>query len=398
MVAHRESGRQKAVDLFRKTFGSEPSVIVEAPGRINIIGEHTDYNDGFVLPIAIDRWLFVAAKGASTDRVHIYAADFDEADLFSIREIVRKEEGDWRNYARGVAAQLKEEGVELKGLQALIVSQIAIGAGLSSSAALEAALALAFLEVSDRSLDPLRLALLCQRAEHQFAGVHCGIMDQMATLLSLTGHALLIDCQSLTTQQVPLPDQVTFLVADTGKPRALAASEYNIRRSQCQEAVQHLSQLLGKPLRSLRYVSLEDINRHFFDLPDPVGRRARHVVTENQRVLDFVSALKANDLKLAGSLLLQSHQSLRDDYEVSCPELDAMVEAIMSCDGAYGARLTGAGFGGACITMVDATKAPTVQEESLTRYRNRLRSSPYQPHTFLVRPVGGASVVRLSET
>lgn len=387
---------QRAVEKFRQVFGGEPEIVTFAPGRVNLIGEHTDYNEGFVLPIAVDLQLFVAARSRDDRSVRIFAADLDDYDEFSLDNLVRDEGANWRNYPRGVAWAIQQNGIELKGVDAVVASDIPIGAGLSSSAAIEVGFALTFLHFVGADVSRPTLAQWCQLAEHKFAGVQCGIMDQMIALLGKRNHALLIDCRDLSHQLVPLPKGIAFVVADTGVPRTLAASEYNIRRQQCEEAVQWLSKLLERPIRSLRDVTLEELGQVYNEMPDPIRRRARHVVTENNRVLAFQQAMREGALKRAGSLLLASHASLRDDYEVSCRELDAMVKALMSIEGVFGARLTGAGFGGACLAMVREDAVERVLEEAPGKYKAMLEDGSPEPNFFAVRPSDGASVQKLA--
>lgn len=387
--------RQQATERFQETFGTSPTIIATAPGRVNLIGEHTDYNEGFVLPIAVDQTLCVAARRRNDRTVRIVAADLNEADEFCLDDLRRDEHANWRNYPRSVAWVLKQNGIDLAGMDAVIASDIPIGAGLSSSAAIEVATALAFLHFAGAEVDRKVLAQRCQRAENEFVGVQCGIMDQMIALLGKARHALLLDCRDLSHQLVPLPNGIVFIVADTGKPRTLAASEYNIRRQQCDEAVGLLSQLLGRPIKSLRDVDNDEVEVLFEQLPDPVRRRARHVTAENNRVLAFVRALRDGDIRRAGALLLASHASLRDDYEVSCPELDAMVKALMTIGGVFGARLTGAGFGGACIAMVREDAVEQVINETPKRYAEELGSNAPTPTLFAVQPADGAQVTEI---
>jgi len=391
----KASSLQRAVEVFRASFGASPEIVMVAPGRVNLIGEHTDYNEGFVLPIAVDRYLCVAARGRSDRTVKIVAADFNDSDEFGLDNVQRDEQANWRNYPRGVAWVIQQNGIELKGIDAVVASDIPIGAGLSSSAAIEVGFALTFLHFVQVDVPRPTLAQWCQLAEHKFAGVQCGIMDQMIVLLGKENHALLLDCRDLSHQLVPLPSGIVFVVADTGVPRSLAASEYNIRRRQCEEAVRWLSETLGRPIRSLRDVTIEELGQVFNEMPEPIRRRARHVVTENNRVLDFQQAMREGALKRAGYLLLASHASLRDDYEVSCRELDAMVNALMSVDGVYGARLTGAGFGGACLAMVREEALPKVLEEVPKRYAEELGQNAPEPNLFAVRVSGGAWIESL---
>ncbi len=385
------------MEKFRQVFGTDPEIVTFAPGRVNLIGEHTDYNEGFVLPIAVDRYLCVAARMRDDKIVKIVAADLNDSDEFSLDNFDRDPQSNWRNYPRGVAWTIQQNGIELKGMDAVVASDIPIGAGLSSSAAIEVGFALTFLHFAEVDVPRPTLAQWCQLAEHKFAGVQCGIMDQMIALLGKENHALLLDCRDLSHQLVPLPKGIAFVVADTGVPRTLAASEYNIRRQQCEEAVQWLSKLVGKSVKSLRDVTVEDLGTVFHEMPEPIRRRARHVVTENNRVLAFQRAMRELALKRAGSLLLASHASLRDDYEVSCLELDAMVKVLMSIDGVYGARLTGAGFGGACLAVVREDAIERVLEETPKKYKAALGNSSPEPTLFAVRSSDGATVQRLTD-
>ncbi len=387
---------QRSVEKFRQVFGSDPEIVTFAPGRVNLIGEHTDYNEGFVLPIAVDIFLCVAAKPRNDKTVRIVAADLNDSDEFPLDEIVRDETANWRNYPRGVAWTIQQNGIELRGVDAVVASDIPMGAGLSSSAAIEVGFALTFLHFVNADVPRPTLAQWCQLAEHKFAGVQCGIMDQMIVLLGKENHALLLDCRDLSHQLVPLPKGIAFIVADTGVPRSLAASEYNIRRQQCEEAVQLLSKLLERPLKSLRDITPEELAQVFNEMPDPIRRRARHVVTENNRVWAFQQAMREGALRRAGALLLASHASLRDDYEVSCRELDAMVKALMSVDGVFGARLTGAGFGGACLAMVREDAVDKVLEEVPGKYKATVGEGAPEPSLFAVRPSDGAIVQTLT--
>lgn len=350
------------VDALCQTFiaryARSPEVIVCAPGRVNLIGEHTDYNDGFVLPAAIDRNVLLAAARRADDTVHLLAVDLSSEDEFSLSAIARAEGKLWPNYHRGVAAMLQARGAPLVGADIAFSSNVPIAAGLSSSAAVEVGAALTFLTLAGHTMDRAQMALACQQAEHEYAGVPCGIMDQFISALGRTGHVLLIDCRDLSFQHVPVPAGTRLVVADTGVRRALAGSEYRVRRAQCEEAVRLLQPALPG-IRALRDVSVADLEQHRHLLPDLVYQRARHVVSENQRVLDTVAALRRGDLAQVGELLAASHRSLRDDYAVSSAELDAMVEAAWEAPGCIGARLTGAGFGGCTISLVyaDAVEA-----------------------------------------
>lgn len=344
-------GKETVIREFTQRWGSLPEVVVQAPGRVNLIGEHTDYNNGFVLPVAVNRYIWVAASRNSERKVTLYAINFREEVTFPLDDIQFDGEKPWSNYQRGVAYVLQQEGFRLPGIKAVIGGDVPIGAGLSSSAAVEVAMALAFQLLGGFEIERPRLALLCQRAENEFVGMRCGIMDQFTSLLARENCALFLDCATLEYRYVPLPEDVSIVVADTGIKRELAASEYNLRRQQCEDAVQLLHKRWPS-VNSLRDVDPASMPGWEELLPEPLRRRARHVVNENNRVLQAVKALERGDAEEFGRLMNQSHISLRDDYEVSCPELDLLVETAWQTEGVYGSRLTGAGFGGCTITLV----------------------------------------------
>lgn len=332
---------------FEEVFGTGPQAIVRAPGRVNLMGEHTDYNEGCVLPVAIGRSILVAASPREDREVHLHALDFDESASFSLDCIESDTRMAWSNYQRGIAFLLQKQGFRLRGMNALITGDVPIGAGLSSSAAVEMATSYAFKVLADFEIDLVELALLCQQAENQFVGVNCGIMDQLAACLGERNHALLIDCRDLRHDLVPIPEGAKVVVADTMKRRELLDSAYNLRRQECQEGAHLLN------VGSLRDVSVDDFERRKAYLPMVVRRRCRHVVHENRRVLEAAAALRRGDLIEFGWLMDRSHESLRYDYEVSCRELDVMVEAAHSVEGVYGSRMTGAGFGGCTVSLVE---------------------------------------------
>ena len=339
---------------FREAFGREPALFVQAPGRVNLLGEHTDYNDGFVLPIAIGRAMRLALAPSGSARVRLFSLDFDQRSEFDLdRSIQRDPAAFWSDYVRGVAVMLLDAGESLAGYDAVLSGDVPIGAGLSSSAALEVAAARSFQAVNRLTLSGVELARVCQRAENEFVGVNCGIMDQFVSLLGQRDHALLIDCRSLDYRLVPLPPDVRVVVLDSGVRRDLATSAYNERRAQCEEGVRLLQQRLPR-VQALRDVTPADLERYAATLPPVVRRRCRHVVLENQRVLDGVAALERGDVSAFGAAMNASHVSLRDDYQVSCPELDALVEAAWEQPGCLGTRMTGAGFGGCTVNLVRA--------------------------------------------
>jgi len=376
-------------NAFAQRFGDPPPRVFRAPGRVNLIGEHTDYNDGFVLPMAIEHAIWVAARPRPDRQVQLHALDFAQDDAFSLDTLQRSDQAPWSNYVRGVAWALEGAGYVLGGMDAVIAGDVPIGAGLSSSAALEVATAVTLTTLSEVRLDRVRLALLCQRAENEFVGMRCGIMDQFISALGCREHALLIDCRSLEHRLVPIPAGVEVVIADTGKRRGLVDSEYNLRRAQCEEGVRLLRQLLPG-LRALRDVSPADLTRFADRLPPDVRRRCQHVVDENARTLKAVAALEAGDLIAFGILMDASHASLRDLYQVSCEELDAMVEVARGLEGCLGARMTGAGFGGCTVNLVRSERVEEFCRRLAEGYRRR---TGLRPAVYVSRPADGASEV-----
>jgi galactokinase len=360
---------------FARRFAGEPQGLAKAPGRVNLIGEHTDYNEGFVLPVAIDRTVIAAFAARSDRQVRVYSLEFDQEDVFFLDDIERLEGDVWSNYVRGVAAVLQEAGYRLTGVDMAIQGDVPIGAGLASSAALEVTVLGAFQHAAALAIAPQDQALLAQRAENEFVGVSCGVMDQMAAVMGRREHALLIDCRSLETKAVPLnlaAQGLKIVVAHTGVRRALSDSAYNQRRQECSRAAQVLAQVIGaRPVSALRDVTSKDLDAHEGSLPDPLARRARHVVGENERVLKSVDALRRGDLITLGQLLYASHQSLAGDYEVSSPELDLMVELACRLEGVVGARMTGAGFGGCTVNLVRQEAIDSFRGQVIETYRSR---------------------------
>lgn len=354
---------QRTLDAFREKFsGGPPPRLFRAPGRVNLIGEHTDYNDGFVLPVAVDHQVVVAARGREDAQVNVYALDFEQWDHFDLRAITRSQKKPWRNYIRGVAWSLQRDGHTLVGMDAVIAGDVPIGAGLSSSAALEVAIGYTLLRIGDLEVDRVALALAAQRAENEFVGMRCGIMDQFISCLGQASHAVLIDCRDLSHRAVPVPPDVAIVIADSGVRRGLVESEYNARRAECEAAARHFN------VSALRDVDEETFRRRAQELSPVVRRRARHVITENARTLAAVQALEASDLATFGQLMNASHASLRDDFEVSCPELDLLVEIARDIGGVYGARLTGAGFGGCIVALADHGAAEEMTAAIYERY------------------------------
>ena len=338
---------------FRLLYNDYPRVF-RAPGRVNLIGEHTDYNDGFVMPAAIDLACYVAAASRQDGRTVIRSLDADDEFVLEAAEnaaIVGDAARRWRNYVGGVTTLLRSEGLAT-GATLLISSDVPPGAGLSSSAALETSVATALLHLAGRPVDRTNVARLCQRAEHDFAGVACGIMDQYVAMHARAGAALMLDCRTLEHQLVPLPQKMRLVICDSLVRHAHAAGEYNRRRAQCREAVTLLS-ARWPHVNSLRDVGVGDLSTTRTMLNETLFRRVKHVVTENARVLATADAFERSDISAVGELLPASHASLKADYEVSSPELDALVEAALAQPGVHGARMTGGGFGGSVIALVD---------------------------------------------
>lgn len=369
--------RGALVQAFCKRFnaGVEPRLF-RAPGRVNLIGEHTDYNDGFVLPMAIDCETVVAAAARTDRRVRVHTISLREEAEFDLDAAAPQGQGTWLAYVEGVARSLEAGGVRLTGADLVLDSDVPEGAGLSSSAALEISTGLALMTLSGQKVDLVSLALAGQRAEHEYVGTKSGIMDQYTAALAQKGCALLIDCRQLSAESVPLDfTRAQVVICDTGVKHDLASSEYNTRRSECEEGVRLLREELPN-IKALRDVSVKDFEAHAAKLPETIRRRCRHVVHENERTLLAADALKQNDIKEAGRLMYESHESLRLDYEVSCAELDILVETAASVTGVYGARMTGGGFGGSTVNLVEPKRVPEFKEKIAQEYRRRVGREP----------------------
>ncbi|MBN1267052.1 MAG: galactokinase [Anaerolineales bacterium] len=372
--------------VFQDTYNAKPEIIVRAPGRVNLIGEHTDYNDGFVLPMAINRAIYFAARPRADRQVRLHFSDFNTTEIFN-PETLEKGPSAPVEYIKGVASQFEFEKIEIPGLDGVFAGDIPISAGLSSSAALELAAARVFCALADIPWEPVRMAKLAQRAENEWVGMNCGIMDQLISAIGEKDKALLIDCRSLQTTQTTLPGNVTVFVMDTGTRRSghgLVDSAYSERRAQCEEAARVLK------VPALRDCSLDylEANR---DLLDPlVYRRARHVVTENQRTLEAQRVLAAGDPAAMGKLMNESHASLQYDFEVSTPALDTMADLARSFPGCYGARMTGGGFGGCAVAIVQSEDAAEFQQQVALEYENQLQ---IKPQLYACRASEGVSLI-----
>ena len=377
---------QRVAEAFEQHFTGSAPRLFQAPGRVNLIGEHTDYNDGFVMPVAIDRHVVLAARARQDGRVRLWSVDFQQVAEFSLDAILPDPAAPWSNYVRGVSRVLQLEGFVLQGMDAAIAGNVPIGSGLSSSAAIEMAVAVAFRALHSLEIAPEQLAQLCQRAENDFVGMKCGIMDQFIAALGQPGHALWIDCRSLEYEPVPLPAEASVVVCDTMKRRGLVDSDYNARRQECERAVDLLQGRLPG-VQALRDVTSADLARYGSLLPPVVRRRCMHVVSENERVLVAADALREGRVTQFGRLMDESHASLRDDYEVSCPELDLMVDLARQAPGCLGARMTGAGFGGCTVNWVRADQtaefAGLVGEQYLAK-------SGVVPEVYICHASGGA--------
>jgi galactokinase len=378
-------------DKFREHFGGAARFF-RAPGRVNLIGEHTDYNDGFVMPAAIDFSCWVGIGPRADARLAIFSENMKESAEADLASGDLHPLGGWSDYPIGVAAMMERAGYSLRGANLYIWSDVPLGAGLSSSAAIEVAVGYALAQVSGRAIDPVQLALLCQRAENEFVGARCGIMDQFTACHGRAGQAILLDCRSLEYRALYLPANVDLVVCNTMVKHQLAASEYNVRRAECEEAVKRLSAVLPD-VRALRDVTAKALEEHRDCLTQTLYQRARHIVTENERVKSAAASLERGDVEALSELMSASHGSLRDDYQVSCAELDAMVEIAARQRGVYGARMTGGGFGGCTINLVDKQHSADFRRVVAEAYYS---ATGYRPDIYVCHASPGVEEV-LSE-
>jgi galactokinase len=373
---------------FEQVYRETPKIF-RAPGRVNLIGEHTDYNDGFVMPAAIDFYTWVAASPRSDAVLQVHSEQFAESVEIPLDRTAGAPRNHWSDYVRGMAAVLQSVGHQLRGANLLIDGRVPLGAGLSSSAALELSVGLALLGVAEIELPRLDLVKLAQQAENKYAGAMCGIMDQFICGFGREHNAIMLDCRSLEFSLVPIPDQVRLVICNSKVKHALASGEYNARRAECATAVQAL-RAFDPAIRALRDVTLEMLDAHRDRLSDVVYRRARHVVTENQRVIEASAALAKNDLARCGELMFESHESLRDDYEVSCKELDILVESAKGNQGVIGARMTGGGFGGCTVNLVRSEAVEAFQHNIAASYES---ASGRKPDVFVCSAAGSAEQI-----
>lgn len=375
-------------EKLQQTFGVGPVFVARAPGRVNLIGDHTDYNGGYVLPAAIDAEIRIAFRPADDRRVDLLSLDYNDRQAFDLDRI-EPGETSWIKYVKGVAFVLKEQGYALRGLKGVIRGTVPQGAGLSSSAAFEVAAAMAFSSASGLKIHREKLAHICQRAENEYVGMRCGIMDQFASLMGRQGRALLLDCSTLEHELVPLDEsKASIVVCDSMVSRTLTTSPYNERRRDCELAFKLIKQHAPE-IRTYRDISLAMYKAFAHDLPEPARRRARHVVTENERVKQAAKCLAAGDYVSVGALMDASHESLRTDFEVSCEELDLLVSLARETPGVFGSRMTGAGFGGCTVSLTPPEHVKEFKDIVTAGY---LRETGKIPNIYVFSPSDGASV------
>jgi len=377
--------KSSTIKLYEQIFSNAPQFIIRSPGRVNLIGEHTDYNQGLVLPLAIDYAAWIALSPNSETKVELYSKDFDQTQEFDLNNIKNKKEN-WLEYIKGVAFHLIKKGFNLNGFQGVIQSNLPIGAGLSSSAALEMATIKAFSAVSDFSIEAREMALIGQKVENEWIGLNSGIMDQLISASGVKDHAIFIDCRNLNYKPIPIPKNATIAILDTTTRRELTNSAYNERRQQCEMA----TSLLG--VSSLREISLEYFLENRSKLDSIIGNRALHVISENQRTQQTIEKLNQNNLKAVGELLIESHQSLRDLYEVSSTALNQITEAAIKSRGCYGARMTGGGFAGCAVALIDTKKAEYFKEDVTRTFSD---TSGLKPNIYLSNAMDGTEIITI---
>jgi galactokinase len=381
-------GGARLRDRFRREFGAEPR-LYRAPGRVNLIGEHTDYNDGFVLPAALELSTWVAAAPRRDRRLRIHSLHADAIVEFDLDDPTPAPRRDWSDYVRGVAVMLRRAGHDLVGADLLIDSNVPIGAGLSSSAALEVSAGYALLDCAGLAVDRTRLAQACQRAENEFVGMRCGVMDQFISCHGAAARALLLDCRSLAFRLAPIDPSVRLVVCNSMVHHEHAGGEYNLRRAECERGVALLANVLPG-VQALRDVSLTQLAEHAAILPELTYRRCRHIVTENDRVLRAGAALESGRVEEFGRLMNESHVSMRDDYEISCRELDTLVEIAWGIEGVFGSRMTGGGFGGCSVSMVRVEWVERFSASLAARYT---AATGIAPEMLICSPGDGVSMV-----
>jgi galactokinase len=373
---------------FVNLFGVQPTLVATAPGRVNLIGEHTDYNDGFVMPSAIDLCTRVAASPRQDQKLAVRSLQFPGDFTFDLDNLPTHHLGQWCDYVLGVAVVLRQNGHTLPGANLLVNGDIPMGGGLSSSAAIEVATALALLSLTDKTLPLPEVAKLCQKSENTFIGARVGIMDQFVSCLGKAGNALMLDCRSLDFQLIPIPDHARMVICNTMVKHEHASGEYNLRREECEAGVKILARWYPE-IRALRDISTSQLEEHANDLPETILKRCRHVVAENERVQAGAEYLRTGPLNRFGELMRASHRSLRDLYEVSCRELNLMAEIAGELPGCYGARMTGGGFGGSTINLVESRTAQFFADQISARYE---KATGIRPAIYICSAADGASI------
>jgi galactokinase len=379
------------VDDFGNLFGTRPRIF-RAPGRVNLIGEHTDYNDGFVMPAAIAFSTYVAVAPRDDQQIAVHSRQFPDQFLFDLGNLPRQRTGTWCDYTLGVARELMARGVKLSGANVLVHGEVPIGAGLSSSASLEVASAFALLGQAASTLPRPDIAKLCRQAENNFVGARVGIMDQFVSCMGKAGHAILLDCRTLQYQAVPIPPEIQLVICNTMVKHDLATGTYNTRRAECEEGVRILAKS-NPAIHALRDVSAGLLQQHARELSPIIAKRCSHVIYENQRTIDAARAFSSGDLSRVGELMAASHCSLRDLYEVSCRELDIMVEAAQDLPGFIGGRMTGGGFGGCTINLVHEENADDFATQIADRYR---AATGIDPQVYICSAEDGAQELYLT--
>lgn len=392
--APKQGTLTKLKSEFLQHYGTVPQIF-RAPGRVNLIGEHTDYNDGFVMPVAIQFYAYVAIAPTLEPRIRVHSRNFDESAEFSLAENSVGSRHHWSDYLRGVAGVMRSQGVAVGGADVMIASEVPVGSGLGSSAAIEVASALALLSVAGRKLGPIEIARTCQKAEHEYVGSMCGIMDQFIACFGQAGQAVMLDCRNLTYDFLPTDGGVRIVICNTGVKHEHASNGYNRRRAECYAGVSAIRAHCMPKITALRDITSSSLKACKDCLPETVYRRCRHVVGENERVTTAATALRVHDMKSFGRLMYESHLSLRDDYEVSCQELDLLVDIARKIEGVYGARMTGGGFGGCTVNLV---RADAVEEFAAITKREFARVTASSPEVYICVAAQGAGPVVEDET
>lgn len=363
------------------------------PGRVNLIGEHTDYNDGFVLPMAIEKEIVMLGQLRNDRKVRVFDFGYNTEIDFSLDKLIPLRKNTWANYLMGVMDEIQKAGYPLQGANLVFISNIPKGAGLSSSAALEVVTALTMAKLNSLKIEPVEMALLCRRAENNFVGVSCGIMDQYVSCLGQKNYALFIDCRSNDYEPVPFKDpDYQVLICNSKIQRGLANSEYNKRREECKIATKFFKQKFNREIRALRDITIDEFKKYQAQLPEIIARRTRHVISENYRVQAGVQALRMGNYSAFGQLMIESHQSLKDDYEVSCAELDLLVNLALKQEGVLGARMTGAGFGGCTVNLLRREYIDAFEKTIKQGYK---KITGINPDIYLTLPTEGAKVIKL---